>query len=229
LIATLVDNTTEIYDKSFLELNIDESNLEVLKNDVFKNALFYESLKRDTVDNYCYLYLLITSSFFSKYNFISYESPTTLKALLVEYFNFKYRNSQNSNTICTNLDKLLLQIASKNYSDSMEIDHIYPLNGIKISKKIDKFLSINHIGNLCYLSKGNNQKKSNILPNDYIAKLTLENNLMFLREFNKQTFWEELLDEGFNGKVDSIRCFNSFIDFRMKKIIDKITIELGKF
>ena len=229
MITTLVDNTTEIYDRGFLELNIDESNLEDLKNDAFKNALFYESLRRETVDNCCYLYLLITSNFFSKYNFIAYESSRTLKALLVEYFNFKYRNSQNSNTSCTSLDKLLLQIASKNYSDSMEIDHIYPLNGIKISKKIDKFLSINHIGNLCYLSKGNNQKKSNILPNDYITKLTLENNLMFLREFNKQTFWEELLDEGFNGKVESIQGFNSFIDLRMKKIIDKITIELGAF
>ena len=71
MIATLVDNTTEIYDKSFLELNIDEDNLESLKNDAFRNALFYESLKREKIDNSCYLYLLITSNFYSKYNFIS--------------------------------------------------------------------------------------------------------------------------------------------------------------
>ena len=66
MIATLVDNTTEIYDKSFLELNIDDDNLESLKNDAFKNALFYESLKRDNIDNACYLYLLITSNFSSR-------------------------------------------------------------------------------------------------------------------------------------------------------------------
>ena len=83
MITTLVDNTTEIYDRGFLELNIDESNLEDLKNDAFKNALFYESLRRETVDNYCYLYLLITSNFFSKYNFIIRKLKNT-KALLVE-------------------------------------------------------------------------------------------------------------------------------------------------
>ena len=64
MITALVDNTTDIFDKNFLELNIDKSNLEVLKNDSFKNALFYESLKREAVDSCCYLYLLITSNFF---------------------------------------------------------------------------------------------------------------------------------------------------------------------
>lgn len=226
MIATLVDNTTEIYDRSFLELNIDEDNLETLKNDAFKNALFYESLKRETVDNYCYLYLLITSNFFSKYNFISYESPKTLQALLVEYLNFKYEKLQNSHNSFTNLDKLLLQIASPNYSKTMEIDHIFPSNGIKISKKIDRFLSLNHIGNLCYLSKLNNQKKSNTLPNDYIIKLTKENNSFFLREFNKQTYWEELLIKNFDGNIQSINDFKNFLNLRLKKLIVKIIMKL---
>jgi len=159
LITTLVDRTTDIFDKNFLELNIDESNLELLKNDSFKNALFYESLKREAVDNYCYLYLLITSNFFSKYNFISYENSKSLESLLKEYLNFKYDKLQNSNTSFTNLDKLLLQIASPSYSKTMEIDHIFPSNGIKISEKVDRILPLNHIGNLCYLSKLNNQKK----------------------------------------------------------------------
>jgi len=103
LITTLVDRTTDIFDKNFLELNIDESNLELLKNDSFKNALFYESLKREAVDNYCYLYLLITSNFFSKYNFISYENSKSLESLLKEYLNFKYDKLQNSNTSFTKL------------------------------------------------------------------------------------------------------------------------------
>jgi len=226
LISTLVDNTTEIYERSFLELNIDEDNLEVLKNDAFKNALFYESLKRDTVDNYCYLYLLITSNFFSKYNFISYESPKTLQALLVEYFNFKYDKSQNSHNSITNLDRLLLQIASPSYSKTMEIDHIFPSNGTKISKKIDRFLSLNHIGNLCYLSKFNNQKKSNILPNDFIIKLSKENNSVFLSEFYKQTYWEELLSGNFDGTIQSINEFNNFLNLRVKRLIVKIIMKL---
>ena len=226
MIATLVDNTTEKYDRRFLELTIDEDNLESLKNDAFRKALFYESLKRDKIDNSCYLYLLITSNFFSKYNFISYESPKTLKALLVEYLNFKYEKLQSSNNSFTNLDKLLLQIASPNYSKTMEIDHIFPSNGIKISKKMDRFLSLNHIGNLCYLSKLNNQKKSNTLPNDYIIKLTNENNPFFLREFNKQTFWEELLIKNFDGNIQSVNDYKNFLNLRVKKLIVKIIMKM---
>ena len=226
MITTLVDRTTDIFDKNFLELNIDESNLELLKNDSFKNALFYESLKREAVDNYCYLYLLITSNFFSKYNFISYENSKSLESLLKEYLNFKYDKLQNSNTSFTNLDKLLLQIASPSYSKTMEIDHIFPSNGIKISEKVDRILPLNHIGNLCYLSKLNNQKKSNTLPNDYIVKLLRENNSLLLREFNKQTYWPELLNEEIDGNIKSIYDFKSFLNLRMKKVIRKIIIEL---
>ena len=96
MINTLVDNTTDLFDRRFLELNIDKNNFEPLKNDAFKNALFLESLNRETVDNYCYLYLLITSNFFSKYNFVTYENPKTLEGLLEEYLNFKLQNPQNN-------------------------------------------------------------------------------------------------------------------------------------
>ena len=131
MITTLVDNTTDIFDKNFLELNIDESNLEVLKNDAFKNALFYESLKREAVDSYCYLYLLITSNFFSKFNFVTYENSKSLEALLNEYLTFKLLSTQKSSGNISNLDKLLLQIASPKFNNSMEIDHIFPTNGLK--------------------------------------------------------------------------------------------------
>lgn len=178
------------------------------------------------MDNYSYLYLLITSNFFSKYNFISYESPKTLQALLVEYFNFKYEKSQNSYNSFTNLDKLLLQISSPNYSKKMEIDHIFPSNGVKISKKMDKFLSLNHIGNLCYLSKLNNQKKSNTLPNDYIIKLNNEDHTSFLREFKKQTYWEELLVNNFDGNIQSINDYKNFLNLRVKQLIVKIIMKM---
>ena len=87
---------------------IDKNNFEPLKNDAFKNALFLESLKRETVDNYCYLYLLITSNFFSKYNFVTYENPKTLEGLLEEYLNFKLQNPLNNPVTISNLDRILL-------------------------------------------------------------------------------------------------------------------------
>jgi len=114
----------------------------------------------------------------------------------------------------------------QSYSKTMEIDHIFPSNGIKISEKVDRILPLNHIGNLCYLSKLNNQKKSNTLPNDYIVKLLRENNSLRLREFNKQTYWPELLNEEIDGNIKSIYDFKSFLNLRMKKVIRKIIIEL---
>lgn len=226
MINTLVDNTTDLFDRRFLELNIDKNNFEPLKNDAFKNALFLESLKRETVDNYCYLYLLITSNFFSKYNFVTYENPKTLEGLLEEYLSFKLQSSQNNPVTISNLDRILLQIASPKFDNSMEIDHIFPTNGVKISNQIDRYLNLNNIGNLSYLSKLNNQKKSNKLPNDYIIKLTKENNTAFLSEFYKQTYWEELLSGNFDGTIQSIDEFNNFLNLRVKRLIVKIIMKL---
>ena len=225
MITTLVDNTTYIFDKSFLELNIDENNLEVLKNDAFRNALFYESLKRETVDNYCYLYLLITSNFFSKYNFISYENSMSLKALLKEYLNFRLQSSQKSLGTISDLDKLLLQIASPKFNNYMEIDHIFPLNGVKISHQSDKYLNLNHIGNLCYLSKRNNQKKSNKLPSIYIENLKEKNEKNLLHEFESQVFVFDLISSLKLGQINTVSDFTNFLQDRSEILIDKI---LGK-
>jgi hypothetical protein len=225
LIATLVDNTTEIYDKSFLELNIDEDNLESLKNDAFRNALFYESLKKEKIDNSCYLYLLITSNFFSKYNFISYENSMSLEALLKEYLNFKLQSSQKSFGTISNLDKLLLQIASPKFNNYMEIDHIFPLNGVKISHQSDKYLNLNHIGNLCYLSKRNNQKKSNKLPSIYIENLKEKNEKNLLHEFESQVFVFDLISSLKFGQINTVSDFTNFLQDRSEILIIKI---LGK-
>jgi hypothetical protein len=222
LITTLVDNTTDIFDKNFLELNMDESNLELLKNDAFKNALFYESLKRETVDNYCYLYLLITCNFFSKYNFISYENSKSLEALLKEYLNFKLQSSENNPGTISNLDKLLLQISSPKFNNVMEIDHIFPLNGVKISHQSDKHLNLNNIGNLCYLSKRNNQKKYNKLPNDYINNLNLQNEPELLQEFLTQSFGNHLQLKTLFGQINSVSSFNNFLIIRSRILITNI-------
>lgn len=225
MIATLVDNTTEIYDRSFLELNIDEDNLESLKNDAFRNALFYESLKKEKIDNSCYLYLLITSNFFSKYNFISYENSMSLEALLKEYLNFKLQSSQKSLGTISNLDKLLLQLASPKFNNYMEIDHIFPLNGVKISHQSDKYLNLNHIGNLCYLSKRNNQKKSNKLPSIYIENLKEKNEKNLLHEFESQVFVFDLISSLKLGQINTVSDFTNFLQDRSEILIVQI---LGK-
>ena len=227
MITTLVDNTTDIFDKNFLELNVDESNLEVLKNDAFKNALFYESLKRETVDNYCYLYLLITSNFFSKYNFISYENSKSLEALLKEYLNFKLQSSENNPGTISNLDKLLLQISSPKFNNLMEIDHIFPLNGVKISHQSDKHLNLNNIGNLCYLSKRNNQKKSNKIPSIYIENLKEQNEKNLLNEFKSQVFVSDLKFLSKFGQINTVSDFSNFLKDRSKILTAKIIRKVG--
>ena len=228
MITTLVDNTTEIFDRSFLELNIDPNNLETLKNDTFRNALFYESLKRETVDNYCYLYLLITSNFFSKYNFISYENSMSLEALLKEYLLFKLQSTQNNPETISNLDKLLLQIASPKFNNFMEVDHIFPLNGLKISHQSDKYLNLNHIGNLCYLSKRNNQKKYNKLPNEHINNLYSQNETELIHEFLIQSFGNHLRLRNLFGQISNVSSFNNFLTTRSKLLIKNILRGVSK-
>ena len=221
MITTLVDNTTDIFDKNFLELNIDESNLEVLKNDAFKNALFYESLKRETVDNYCYLYLLIISNFFSKYNFVGYENPKSLEKLIDYYLDFKFKNNTQN---ISKLDKLILQLSTSNFDNSFEIDHIFPTKRLKISKKLDSYLNLNHTGNLCYISKRNNQKKSNKLPSEYFQYLTVKEEFELLQETEKQTFSNRLHFNLYNDEIKSIEDFNTFLRCR-SLIIRELIIE----
>lgn len=226
MINTLLDRTTNIFDSNFLQLRIDSSNLEKLKNDTFKNSLFYESLKQKTIDNQCYLYLLITSNYYSKYNFISYQGTKNLEDLLFEYMNYKFNNSNKYGNSISNLDKLLLQIGSPNYKNSMEVDHIFPTNGVKISKQIDQYLNVNHIGNLCYISKTNNLKKSNILPLNYIQNLLSNNEAELYNEFITQTYWKDLISEKFNGEIKNKADFDSFLLNRGKKLVQSLVANI---
>lgn len=227
MITKLIDNTTEIFDRNFLELDIDEINLESLKNDSFRNALFYESLKRETVDKSCYLYLLITSNFFSKFNFLDYKNTKSLEALLKEYLNFKLKDYQNKPGTINALDKLLLQIASPKFNHSMEIDHIFPSNGLKISNHIDKLLNLNHIGNLCYLSKRNNQIKSNKLPLDYLEYLVNKDESKLILEFLNQTYWNQLISKGFNGEINNKAAFDSYLLIRSQQLIECLVLKVS--
>jgi len=222
LISTLVDKTTNIFDDNFLHLSIDQNNLERLKNESFRNALFYASLKQDVIDNSHYLYLLITSNFYSKYNFISYQSPEDLEKLLIGYINFKFSNSVRPSNSISNLDKLLLQLGSSNFNSSMEVDHIFPLNRIKISNYLDQYLQLNHIGNLCYLSKKNNQKKSNKLPSEYVNKLIENQEYDLLYEFKTQIYWEENSIRKFIFEINKTKEFKVFLEIRSSILISKV-------
>ena len=227
MISTLVDKTTNIFDDNFLQLSIDYSNLEILKNDTFKNALFYESLKQDVVDNSCYLYLLITSNYYSKYNFISYQSPVDLENLLIDYINYKFNNTQKQGSTITSLDRLLLQLGSLQFSSSMEIDHIFPVSKIKISNRLDKYLNINHIGNLCYISKNNNQKKSNKLPHLHIEHLKLNDEKELLNEFLTNSFINNLEVSRLINAARTVENFNKFLTLRSKILISKVIEEVS--
>ena len=222
MISTLVDKTTNIFDDNFLQLSIDQNNLERLKNESFRNALFYASLKQDVIDNSHYLYLLITSNFYSKYNFISYQSPEDLEKLLIGYINFKFSNSVRPSNSISNLDKLLLQLGSSNFNSCMEVDHIFPLNRIKISSYLDQYLQLNHIGNLCYLSKKNNQKKSNKLPSEYVNKLIENQEFDLLYEFMTQIYWEENSIRKFIFEINKTNEFKVFLEIRSSILISKV-------
>ena len=67
MITKLVDKTSDTFDSNFEDLKLNLGVLNRLRNDNFKNRLFYESLKNINIDNFIYLYLLITCNFYSKY------------------------------------------------------------------------------------------------------------------------------------------------------------------
>ena len=110
----------------------------------------------------------------------------------------------------------------------MEIDHIFPLNGVKISHQSDKHLNLNNIGNLCYLSKRNNQKKYNKLPNDYINNLNLQNEPELLQEFLTQSFGNHLQLKTLFGQINSVSSFNNFLITRSRLLITNILKGVSK-
>jgi hypothetical protein len=106
----------------------------------------------------------------------------------------------------------------------MEMDHIFPKNRLKISKKLDKFLNLNHIGNLCYITKRNNQKKSNKLPSEYFQDLIIKKEFELLKEVEKQTFANRLHFNLYHDGINSTDDFNDFLRCR-SLIIRKLVVE----
>ena len=147
--------------------------------------------------------------------------------MLNEYLTFKLLSTQKSSGNISNLDKLLLQIASPKFNNSMEIDHIFPTNGLKISNQVDRYLNLNHIANLCYLSKINNQIKSNRPPSKYKEYLLAQNEIKLHSEFMHQTFWDDLILENFNAEITNKAAFDSYLHIRGQKLIKNIVLRIG--
>ena len=98
---------------------------------------------------------------------------------------------------------------------------------LKISNQIDRYLNLNNIGNLCYLSKSNNQRKSNRLPSAYLEYLETQNETKLHTEFLSQTFWNELISESFNGEINNKAAFDSYLHIRGQRLIESLVTRVG--
>ena len=161
--------------------------------------------------------LLIFSTAIIGVYYAKYEGLNILKS------GFK-QLSKNINQNISKLDKLILQLSTSNFDNSFEIDHIFPTKRLKISKKLDSYLNLNHTGNLCYISKRNNQKKSNKLPSEYFQYLTVKEEFELLQETEKQTFSNRLHFNLYNDEIKSIEDFNTFLRCR-SLIIRELIVE----
>lgn len=226
MITKLVDKTSNTYDRNFEELDLNLEVLNRLRNDNFKNRLFYASLKNNNIDNFTYLYLLIISNFYSKYSFVEYKNKSTLQKVLKHYIDYSICTKNGDTKVVKDLDKLLLQLGSKIYSSDFEIDHIYPQS---FKQNYSCLKNINHIGNLCYISKINNQKKSCKLPSTYMEFLKIQKEDSLLQEFESQIFWNDL-KTGFDfGEINNNDKFVEFLIMRSELIIEKIIMKLSFF
>lgn len=226
MITKLVDKTSDTFDSNFEDLKLNLGVLNRLRNDNFKNRLFYESLKNINIDNFIYLYLLITCNFYSKYSFIEYKGKSTLREVIKHYIDYSICTKNGETKVVNDLDKLLLQLSSPIYNSDFEIDHIYP-QSIKENYLVLK--NINHIGNLCYISKINNQKKSCKLPSAYMDFLKIQKEDNLLQEFESQIFWNDL-NNSFNfGEISNSDEFVRFLNARSYLMVEKIFLKLNSY
>lgn len=225
MIKTLVNKNINFLEENFLDLGIKYETFLEVNTDSVKSKLFYESLKRNNINNACYLYLVICDNFYSKYSFLNFESNESLEGLLQEYFSFTLKMSSKLPSKISSLDKLLLQIASPTFNSNMEIDHIYPQQGKKFFIK-EKPININHLGNLCYLSKLNNQMKSNKLPIAHINRLEDQKKWDLLDEFKSQIYWQDLKYHSKFNELNDEDNYLNFLQARVKIITSKIMEKL---
>ena len=228
MITKIIDNNPISFDYDFHYLGVDTNLISDLFNESFKKELFFNSISFEEISLEHYIYLLFKHNFYSEFNFKAYKDINSLKSIVERYLELKMNSNLRSRKTISSLDKFILQLASPLQSDLMQIDHIFPLKDNETPEHIKSRFNLNHPANLCYLSKSNNQRKSNKLPSYYILKLEKENNYKYIEEFNKQTYWPELLSQGFNGKINSVNDYKKFLAIRTNIMIRKIIIKLGK-
>ena len=227
MITKIIDSNPITFNYEFSELGIDERTIDLLCNEAFKKDLFFNSISVDEITIEHYVYLLLKNNFYSEFNFKEYKGVNSLKKILERYFEIKLKSNPSTRSSISVLDKFILTLASPKYDCSMELDHIFPLKEYSIPVHLRKRYNLNHPANLCYLSKSNNQKKSNKLPSVYLEYLETQNETKLLTEFLNQTFWNELISESFNGEIKSKAAFDSYLSIRGQRLIESLVARVS--
>ena len=225
MISKIIDSNPITFNCEFSELGVDDFTLDLLSNEAFKKELFFNSISNEISIEH-YIYLLLKHNFYSEFNFKEYKGVDSLKKIIERYFELKMKSNPSSRSSISVLDKFILTLASPQYHNSMELDHIYPLKDYSIPIHLRKKYNLNHPGNLCYLSKNNNQKKSNTPPSKYLEHLINKDESELYNEFISQTFWNELISVNFDGQISCIDEYKNFIAIRCDVIIQKIISRL---
>ena len=226
MITKIIDSNPITFNYQFSEFGIDEFTLDLLSNEAFKKELFFNSISNEiTIEHY--IYLLIKNNFYSEFNFKEYKGIASLKKIIERYFEIKLNSNTGSRSSISVLDKFILILASPKYDKTMELDHIFPLKEYSIPVHLRKRYNLNHPANLCYLSKTNNLKKSNILPTIYIQSLLNNNETELYNEFMIQTFWNDLISEKFNGEINYKPDFDAYLLKRSSRLIESLISKVG--
>ena len=226
MITKIIDSNPITFNYQFSEFGIDEFTLDLLSNEAFKKELFFNSISNEiTIEHY--IYLLIKNNFYSEFNFKEYKGIASLKKIIERYFEIKLKSNPGSRSSISVLDKFILILASPKYDKTMELDHIFPLKEYSIPVHLRKRYNLNHPANLCYLSKTNNLKKSNILPTIYIQSLLNNNETELYNEFMIQTFWNDLISEKFNGEINYKPDFDAYLLKRSSRLIESLISKVG--
>ena len=226
MITKIIDSNPITFIYEFSEFGIDEFTLDLLSNEAFKKELFFNSISNEiTIEHY--IYLLLKHNFYSEFNFKEYKGIDSLKKILERYFEMKMKSNPSSRSSISVLDKFILTLSSPQYDSSMELDHIFPLKDYSIPVHLRKRYNLNHPANLCYLSKRNNQKKSNKLPSVYLEYLEIQNETKLHLEFLIQTFWNELISDSFNGVIENKSAFDSYLHTRGQILIQSLLLKVS--
>ena len=227
MITKIIDNNPISFDYDLRYLGVDTVLISGLCNESFKKELFFNSISFEEISLEHYIYLLFKHNFYSEFNFKAYKDIDSLKSIVERYLELKMNSNSRSRNTISSLDKFILQLASPLQSDLMEIDHIFPLKDNETPEHIKSRFNLNHPANLCYLSKSNNQRKSNRPPSAYLEYLETQNETKLHTEFLSQTFWNELISESFNGEINNKAAFDSYLTIRGQRLIESLVARVS--